>query len=127
MKNKPISPHSDLWSKEQRECIDCLAEFSGGYHHLGNLRMYGRGVEMTTFQDYSTFDSDRLTLIVIAAHARAVRVEIEPCSPDYLRIVAHKRIDDPSARIHLRHPNLSDLAGMIENRKRWESKGESHE
>lgn len=127
MSSKPISPHDDYWNEEQRACIDCLSEFYGGYHHLDNLRECGKGVMMTTIRDFSTFDNDRLTSLVIAAHARSVRVEISSCSPHYLRVYAHKRVDDPSLRMHLRHPNLSDLMKRIEERKNLKEKGEHNE
>lgn len=117
MNSKPISPNSDKWNDKQRACIDALSEFSGGYHHLGNLRECGpHGVEMTTFRDFSTFDGDQLTALVISAHARAVRISISACSPSYLLIHAHKRVDDSTMRIYQRHPNLSDLIKRIENR-----------
>lgn len=65
---------------------------------------YGRGL--------STYDSDRLTALVLAAHAHSVRVEVEPCNFRYMRITFWPR-DERGSSFAARHPTLSDLEGRI--------------
>lgn len=66
-------------------------------------------VSLSYATDLSTFDFDRLTRLVLAAHKHAVRVEISPSNMQRLRIGFWPR--DPRERsISQRHPTLSDLA-----------------
>jgi len=66
-------------------------------------------ISLTYGRDLATFDHDKLTALVLAAHKNCVRVEIEPCNPQYLRIVFWPRETD-GERIYARHPTLNDLA-----------------
>ncbi len=52
----------------------------------------------------ATFDGSGLTALVIGAHAWAVRVEISPASPTFLRLGLHAR--QRGGRIFDRHPTL---------------------
>lgn len=61
-------------------------------------------------RDLATHDFDRLTRLVLAAHAHCVRVEIEPCSPQAVRIIFWPRDHDAKENMS-RHPTLADLAG----------------
>lgn len=63
--------------------------------------------------DLCTFDSARLTDLVIAAHAHSVRVEIAPCSPQYLRIIFWPREHDAQCGM-TRHPTLAELIKRAE-------------
>lgn len=122
---KKHSPNSEHWNPEQRRCIDALAWVFGGHHHLPKLGEAGpRGVEMVTFRDFSTFDCNTLTEIVLIAHARAVRIEIGARNMKYLRIFAHAREHDETKRRHERHPELSQLIAaaqrMIEDNRQDE-------
>lgn len=48
-------------------------------------------VTMGRWHNLSTYDFDGLTRLVIGAHDAAIRVQIEPCNPRYLRISFHPR------------------------------------
>lgn len=60
----------------------------------------------------ASYDNARLTDLVVAAHANAVRVELEPCNPQYLRIRLYPR--RPAASDSwARHPTLDQLESRI--------------
>lgn len=57
--------------------------------------------------ELATFDFDRLTQMVIAAHDHCMRLSVEGVGPGYLRVVIHER----KARhggIAVRHPAILD-------------------
>mgnify|MGYP000609010778 CR=1 FL=1 len=57
----------------------------------------------------STYDHDKLTRLVLAAHRHQVRVEIKPCNMQYVRVIFWPRdLDDDSFAAG--HPTLADLA-----------------
>lgn len=59
--------------------------------------------------DVATHDFDKLTKLVLAAHAHCVRVEIEPCNAQCVRMIFWPR--DIDARDNMnRHPTLVDLS-----------------
>jgi len=60
-------------------------------------------------RDVASHDFDKLTCLVLAAHHHCVRVEIEPCSPQHLRMIFWPR-DRNDTRNALRHPTLADLS-----------------
>jgi hypothetical protein len=43
------------------------------------------------WHNLSTYDFDGLTRLVVGAHDAAIRVQIEPCNPRYLRVSFHPR------------------------------------
>lgn len=57
----------------------------------------------------ASYDHDHLTRLVIAAHRHSVRVEIEPCNMQTLRITFWPRDGDAKDAFE-RHPSSSDLA-----------------
>jgi len=61
-----------------------------------------------------TYDSDRLTSLVLAAHKHRVRVEIEPCNMQNIRIIFWPR-DRKSSEFCARHPSLDDLANRAKS------------
>lgn len=60
----------------------------------------------------ATFDFDHMTKLVIAAHRHCVRVEVEPCNPQYIRVTFWPRDPDATAMFE-RHPTLADLIARI--------------
>jgi len=79
-------------TEEQRECLSLLADVFGGEHNLiGELRSCGKGVRYFTNLSLSTYDTDELTLIVLLAHKRAIRVCIGAGDESRIEITLHKR------------------------------------
>lgn len=67
---------------------------------------FGRGISVCAYTTPSTYDSDDLTRLVIAAHDECVRVEILPATPRMLRIAIHPRERDGG--MGRRHPTIED-------------------
>jgi len=59
--------------------------------------------------DLSSFDFDKLTKLVLAAHMHAVRVTVRPCSPTMLKLRFYPR-DPGETATSTRHPTLADLS-----------------
>lgn len=102
-------------NEDQKYCIEMLAEWVGGHHHLPKVHEFGTGVCINFYGDLSTHDFDRLTRLVLLAHRDAVRVEISSSGPGMVKIAAHKRAHGP--RLEMRsyewHPSLDDLLVTI--------------
>lgn len=98
------------WTDNQKECIDALAEFACGHHHLPRVHEFGSGVAINWFGDLSTFDGNKLTELVRIAHVRAIRFEIASSGPRRVKIIAHKRQHGSrkDLRLHERHPTLEE-------------------
>jgi hypothetical protein len=106
MKPKPT------WTDDQQFIIDALAEWRCGHHHLGKLSAFADGVRMVYYGDLSSYDFDRLTSLVVIAHKYAIRIEIAPCNPRHLAIIAHRRKHTPAGQrrsITSEHPGIADL------------------
>lgn len=59
----------------------------------------------------STYDHDKLTKIVLAAHRNCVRIEIEGCGPRMMRVTFWPR-DRGQTDWSCKHPDLADLAAL---------------
>lgn len=57
----------------------------------------------------ATYDSDRLTSLVLAAHKHHVRVEIEACNMQNMRMIFWPR-DAEGGDFYARHPSLAELS-----------------
>lgn len=73
-------------------------------------------ISFTYGRDLATYDRDRLTSLVLAAHKHSVRIEIEPCNPRYLRLIFWPRVPDGDS-FASKHPTLEDLARRAEKEK----------
>lgn len=62
------------------------------------------GLAVVRYGELATFDSNDLTLLVIAAHDHCMRVSVEGVGPRYMRIVVHPRRRDGD--ICTGHPTL---------------------
>ena len=93
-------------SKE--DAIQFFAQLFHGEHHIPHgskgVKEFGAGWCVNTSHDFATFDSNELTRLVFMAHDRAVRVEIRPASPQYLKICIWQRQRDGD--LYHRHPTL---------------------
>lgn len=106
-------------TEDQQFCKQVLAHWAGGSHHLPTVHLFGAGVCINFLGDLATFDFDRLTRLVLAAHRWAVRIEIASSGPGMVKIIAHRRKPEGIALFE-RHPDLTDLEIMAESAKVWQ-------
>jgi hypothetical protein len=89
----------------EEEATAFFAEFYRGEHHFpGKIKQYGEGWSMSHFGSMATFDGDDLTRLVILAHARCVRAQVESGGPNRMRIAIWKREREGS--MFERHPTI---------------------
>lgn len=95
---------------QQVQCVEMLAEWVGGFHHLPKVKEFGDGVAINFSGDLSTYDFNRLTMLVLLAHRDAIRIEIASSGPRLIKIIAHKRKPMVEGMKQWeRHPTLADL------------------
>jgi len=92
---------------DQFECYMLLCGVFRGSHHLdGKVKEFGRGISMTVCGGkLATFDFDYLTRLVIRAHDKMIRVEIDAGGPRRVKVILHKR-HTRDGRIIERHPTI---------------------
>lgn len=110
-KTKPVE-----WTEDQQACVDALAVFAKGLHHMRSVRPYGDGVSILWWSDLSTHDGCDLTRLVLVAHAFGVRVSIEQGAPGTVKIVAFKRRhgDPKTMKFWEWHPSLANLRKTLD-------------
>lgn len=101
-----MSDRKDWMTDDQFACFSMLADVCLGFHHIyGTPKPHGNGIEISLPHGWATFDFDRLTRLVFAAHDQCVRVEIRQSGPRMLRFILHKR-HARDGRMHRRHPTI---------------------
>lgn len=108
--------NTTIYSSNQQECIELLSLVFGGTHNLNPLTPIRKvGIEMKFYGSLSTFDSSKLTHLVLLAHQKAIRVEIDGCGHHRLKISLFYR-GERQGEIYSRHPTLetaiSKLSGV---------------
>lgn len=89
----------------EKEARAFFAALYGGEHHFpSKLKPHGYGWSMGQFGSLATFDDDGLTRLVLLAHERCIRVQIEQGGPNRLRIAIYKR--EREGRMYERHPTI---------------------
>lgn len=89
----------------ESEAIAFFAEFYRGEHHFPSQpKPHGEGWAISHFGCLSTYDFDDLTRLVLLAHEKCIRVQIEQGGPRRLRIVIWKRSREGSN--FERHPTI---------------------
>lgn len=107
----------DWMSDAQWACAELLAVVYGGHHHLRPVKAFGVGVAMNIWRGrLATFDFDGLTHLVVLAHDRAIRVEIEPAGPSYVKLVLHFR-GKREGKFSERHPTLEEHVKDLRGRE----------
>jgi len=102
MKNEPA------FRKDQIFCKNMLSEWVGGDHHLPKVTEYGTGICINFYGDLSTYDWNRLTMLVLLAHRDFVRIEIGSSGPRMVRIIAHRRKPREDSDLQWqRHPSAT--------------------
>jgi len=104
---------ADWMSDNQWECVLMLADLQKGFHHIGGkIKPCGRGIQCCLSNlRAATYDFDGLTRLVILAHDRCIRAEIEPGGPGRLKVVLHKRQRD--GVMHERHPTIQQAIEAV--------------
>jgi hypothetical protein len=94
-----------------RDVADLLGfVYRGIYHIERNVRKVEWGndfyikLNLDDGGSFATWDGNNLTRLVLAAHAMAIRIEIEPCNPRYMRLYFHRRRREGG--IAERHPTI---------------------
>lgn len=83
-------------------------EFYRGEHHFpGKIKPYGLGWSMSHLGPLATFDSDDLTRLVLLAHEKCIRAQVESGGPNRLRIAIWGRKRD--GLMHERHPTMGQV------------------
>jgi len=70
------------------------------------------------WRSLATIDNDALTALVVLAHDRMLRVEIEASTRNYLRLVFHQR-HDRAGKMGKRCPTMEDHIAEIRGRYPW--------
>jgi hypothetical protein len=84
----------------------------GGLHNCPRIHKDRFGWAVNTSYDLATFDSDRLTRLVIAAHDHCVRVAIEPSGPGLVKICLWPR-NGREGRMFERHPTIEEAISAL--------------
>jgi len=92
----------------QEYCKRMLSQWVGGDHHLGKIHPFGHGIKMSYRGDLATFDSSKLTNLVLLAHRWRVRVSLTSAGIAGVNVCCWKRKE--SGSLFERHPGLEELA-----------------
>ena len=108
MREKDTYYRQEWMSDDQWECACLMADIVGGFHHVpSKIKPCGHGVETSIFGSWATFDFNQLTVAVVLAHDRMIRVEVSSSGPRMFRIMFHKR-ESREGSMSRRHPTLED-------------------
>ena len=107
----------------QRGAVEliCEAMQRGPYDFASTFRLakwdYGLGVSFVIFGGLATFDSNGLTRLVIGAHDRCYRVDIEGCGPKRMRVSIWPR-EGREGAMHKRHPTMEQAIAQYRGAER---------
>ena len=103
----------DWMTDDQWQCAQMFADVVGGFHHVyGKFKPFGSGVKVSDYGSrWATFDSDRLTRLVILAHDRMIRVEVTPSGPGRIGFALWKRYKREGAMSE-RHPTMEQAIAV---------------
>lgn len=80
----------------------------GGKHRLAKCTEHSTHVELVPHGTLATFDDDRLTLLVLAAHKYGVRAEVTNNGMRGIKILLHNR-KARTGRYFERHPTIHEV------------------
>ena len=98
------------FNEDQAACFQLLSDWRGGDHHCPRrVETAGpRGITCCIFGGIATYDFAQLTALVVLAHDRCIRVEINGAAPNYLRLLIHRRYGRTGDSAWERHPTLEE-------------------
>lgn len=98
-----------------RRVADLLGDLFQGIYHLDNKNLkkvdWGNDhhIEFALgWRSLATYDDSYLTLLVLLAHQRAIRVQISAQSYHYLSLIFHQRESGMQHEWHKRHPTIEE-------------------
>lgn len=93
---------------KKEEAIQFFSELYGGEHKLPNeVEPCGLGWQIKDHRSsFSTFDGNKLTRLVLMAHEKCIRVDIQPDNNGIMEIAIWKRKKDGA--IDQRHPTIEE-------------------
>ena len=115
-----VMSHLNYWSKTAPSEVGLrvarLMDEWGGLHHFDAAAMkkveWSNPLYITvtldrghTTSQLSTFDFNGLTALVFLAHDHCIRVDVQPCNPQKLRLMFHPR-NAREGGMSTRHPTL---------------------
>lgn len=80
----------------------------GGKHRLSRCTEFATHVELVPHGSLATYDDDRLTLLVLAAHKYGVRAEVTNHGMRGVKILVHPR-KARTGRMYERHPTIEEV------------------
>ena len=83
----------------------------GGKHRLAKCTEHATHVELVPHGTLATYDDDRLTLLVLAAHEYGVRAEVTNNGMRGIKILLHNR-KARTGRMFERHPTIEEIIGL---------------
>lgn len=83
----------------------------GGKHHLQKCVQNETHFELVPYGSLATYDDDRLTLLVLAAHKYGVRAEVTNHGMRGVKILIDNR-KARTGRLWERHPRIEDVLWM---------------
>jgi len=101
-----------------KNVADLLGDIFKGIYHLSyaSLRKVGweseHCIEYTLYGELSTVDFNLLTILVVLAHDRMIRVVIRGVGPGYMRLMFHQRTKRTGS-VSERYPTLEDHTKII--------------
>lgn len=96
----------------EEEARAFFSEFYRGEHHFpAKMKPYGEGWSMSHFGSMATYDDNDLTRLVLLAHAKCIRVQIEQGGPNRLKIEIWKRERD--GPMYARHPTIEQVLAEV--------------
>ena len=102
------------------KAADLLGEWQRGIYHLQMRALYKvdwantHWIEITIYcAGMSTYDFDDLTRLVFLAHERCIRIELEPATHHYMKIMFHERTHEEHVGIGRFHPSLEEAVALF--------------
>jgi len=107
-----------------RDVADLLGQLTQGIFHVMVQAMKvdwknESYIEIVLYGGMSTFDNARLTNLVLLCHAAAIRCELCPASPQYLRLIFYRRERDGTT-IWSKHPTIQEAIETFESWNGWD-------
>lgn len=85
-----------------------VSDVFGGAHHVAKLERKGHYYQCVPYGTLATYDDDRLTRVVIAAHKYGLRAEVDNYGMRGVKILLHNRASR-TGRMWERHPTLDKV------------------